>query len=81
MKVGIEENLPTFGLRKMLENLNHYNYFETVSYKMYLKISSSCKLNNLQIESFTKLEEAIAYNIFIRQKRNSRCNDKISTQI
>lgn len=68
MKVGIEENLPTFSLRKMLENLNHYNYFETVSYKMYLKISSSCKLNNLQIESFTKLEEAIAYNILLDKK-------------
>lgn len=65
IKTGYEENLPTFGLRKIVENLNHPNYLETVSFKIYLKLSSFQKIENLQIQKFDNLEKAISYNILL----------------
>ena len=68
IKIGYEENLPTFTLKKIIDNLNHHNYLETVSFQIYLKISSFQKLENLQIQKFVNLEKAIAYNILLAKK-------------
>ncbi len=65
MKIGYEENLPTFSLKKIVENLKHSNYLETVSYQMYLKLSSFQKIENLQVQKFDNLEKAISYNILL----------------
>jgi len=70
LKVGMETNLPTFSLRKILENLNHPNFLETVGYQVYLKIVEA-KIDNiksLKIKKFSDLEKALAYNIKLAEK-------------
>lgn len=67
-EVGIEDNLPNFTLKKMLYNLEHHHFFETVSYQMYLKTvgmktGSIKKQDKVIIKKFRDLEKALAFNI------------------
>lgn len=68
IRVGMEDNLPNFSLKKVIHNLNFDNYFETVDYQTYLKICTSNKIENLKMEKFKNLEEALSFNIHLAKR-------------
>lgn len=63
INVSEKENLPSNNIKKIVNNLSHYNYLETFNYYYYNLLCKYGKIENFKCKNFESIDSAISYSI------------------